>query len=412
MSWDLWSAADGGTIHNPTWLTRNHRTGQLIAGEYQGDHLLVFTPDDGIDFMAPQNMVYDGSDKAFSASAPVPCTFAYIYTGTGITSYGPSTEAPRGAGNYVVTARSTDLIHVGSSTVPFVISPKSLTITATGANKNYGNSDPALFYQSAGLVGEDGISGNLARVPGENVGRYSILPGTLAASGNYAIHFVGADLIIDPVPIAPTNFVASQTTSRAVDLAWTADISGNSACTGYKISHRISGTSEWTEASVGSSAAAFQMPDVEPGTLYEFRIAALNGVESSSHAATSLTSWTDLEEWRFANFGTTGNSGNAADHANPSSDGLVNLVKYALGLNASARIGSSHLDTQMNADRRLTLTFQRARDDLDYIVQGSSDLSTWTDIALNPGTVGTAVTVTDTAPADAARRFLRLKVAR
>jgi len=128
--WDLWSAADGGTIHNPTWLTRNHRTGQLIAGEYQADHLLVFTPNDGIDFTAPQNMVYDGSDKVFSASSTVPCTFEYTYKGIGITSYGPSTEAPKNAGNYVVTAKSTDSSHEGSSSVPFTISKAVLLIQA------------------------------------------------------------------------------------------------------------------------------------------------------------------------------------------------------------------------------------------------------------------------------------------
>lgn len=39
------------------------------------------------------------------------------------------------------------------------------------------------------------------------------------------------------------------------------------------------------------------------------------------------------QTWRFDYFGTTANTGNAADTANPSGDGIVNLIKYALGMN-------------------------------------------------------------------------------
>jgi hypothetical protein len=410
--WDLWSAADGGTIQNPTWLTRNHRTGQLIAGEYQADHLLVFTPDDGIGFTAPQNMVYDGSGKAFSASSTVPCTFEYTYTGIGITSYGPSTEAPRNAGNYVVTARSTDSNFVGASTLPFVIEPKGLAITSDAKTKPYGAVDPALTYQSSGLVGEDQATGSLARVPGENAGSYSILQGSITAGANYEITYTGAELVVQKVPIAPANFLASQTGSQRVDLQWTPDNSGNSACTGYTISYKAGGAADWSELSAAADAVTYSLSGLTPATEYQIRIAALSGSDTSTPATTSITTWTALEEWRFDNFGTNSNSGNAADNANPSGDGMGNLVKYALGLGANAKGGSSHLSIQMNPERRLAITFQRARGDLNYIVQGSNDLTAWTDLAHNPGSVGTAVTVTDTPPAGAQKRFLRLKVTR
>ena len=60
----------------------------------------------------------------------------------------------------------------------------------------------------------------------------------------------------------------------------------------------------------------------------------------------------------------------------------------------------------------LTLTFYRARpaSELTYTVQASSDLVTWTDLVTNPGTVGNSVTVTDSPPAGATRRFLKLKI--
>ena len=56
------------------------------------------------------------------------------------------------------------------------------------------------------------------------------------------------------------------------------------------------------------------------------------------------------------------------------------------------------------------LTFLRARADITYIVEGSSDLQTWQSLAVNPGTVGATVTVFDVPPLGATRRFLRLRM--
>ena len=241
--WDLHTAASGESIVNPTWLTRNHRTGDLIVGDYQADRLLIFAPDYGIQLTSPESMTYDGSRKGFSASATGVRAFSYSYAGTGATSYGPSANAPTAAGNYTVTATSADANYVGSRSLSFTI-----------------------------------------------------------------------------------------------------------------------------------------------------------------------TTRTSREEWRFTNFGTVANSGNAADNANPSGDGMQNLLKYALGLNAAARSSRESLNLQMNAERRLTLTFMRARAELTYTVEGSNDLTSWSDLAVNPGSVGGSVTVTDAAPISAPRRFLRLKV--
>jgi hypothetical protein len=91
---------------------------------------------------------------------------------------------------------------------------------------------------------------------------------------------------------------------------------------------------------------------------------------------------------------------------------MQNLLKYALGLNAIAARSNASLNTQVNADGRLALTFMRARGDLTYTVQGSNDLVTWSDLEVNPGTIGETATVTDTAPTSTPKRYIRLKVAR
>src|SRR5207249_559810 len=50
------------------------------------------------------------------------------------------------------------------------------------------------------LVGPDAFAGSLTRTPGETLGAYSILQGTLALSSNYALVYVGANLTIVLAP--------------------------------------------------------------------------------------------------------------------------------------------------------------------------------------------------------------------
>jgi hypothetical protein len=80
------------------------------------------------------------------------------------------------------------------------VSPLPITVTALGKTKVYGAADPPLTYTISGgpLVSGDAFTGTLTRVPGENAGSYAIKQGTVAASGNYAITFVPADLTITP----------------------------------------------------------------------------------------------------------------------------------------------------------------------------------------------------------------------
>ena len=76
------------------------------------------------------------------------------------------------------------------------ITARSVTVTADEKGKVYGDLDPALTYQVSGLVIGDSLSGSLARDPGEGVNSYAIRQGSLVASANYALNFVGADLTI------------------------------------------------------------------------------------------------------------------------------------------------------------------------------------------------------------------------
>ncbi len=87
----------------------------------------------------------------------------------------------------------------------------------------------------------------------------------------------------------------------------------------------------------------------------------------------------------------------------------ASLLDYALGVGEpDGRL--LHRPTLAHANGRASLTFQRAQPGVTYVVEASGDLDTWTVLAINPGAVGAAVTVEDTPPSGATRRFLRLAV--
>jgi hypothetical protein len=84
----------------------------------------------------------------------------------------------------------------------FTINPKPIVIKALPGGKIYGDSDPALTYTVLpGLVSGDSLTGSLQRDGGENVNVYKINQGTLAASTNYTVTFLGGNFVIAPRPV-------------------------------------------------------------------------------------------------------------------------------------------------------------------------------------------------------------------
>ena len=116
---------------------------------------------------------------------------------------------------------------------------------------------------------------------------------------------------------------------------------------------------------------------------------------------------TAFQSWQLQYFGTTASTGSSAATADPAGDGMSNLLKYALGADPLAS-GVQQLPTATTVGGKLELTFTRARSDVTYLVEGSSDLQTWSTLATNPGVVGQSVTVQDTA--SSTPRFLRLQI--
>ena len=88
------------------------------------------------------------------------------------------------------------------------IAPRPITVTANNLSRVYGNANPALTFTlgGSGLVNGDQLTGALATTAGATtgVGNVAITQGTLGASSNYSLSFIGGQLTITPRPITIT----------------------------------------------------------------------------------------------------------------------------------------------------------------------------------------------------------------
>ncbi len=116
--------------------------------------------------------------------------------------------ATTGVGNVAITqgtlAASANYV-VTYNTGILTITPRPITVTADNLSKLLGLRDPALTFavSGAGLVNGDQLTGALMRDAGERVGTFAIRQGTLAASANYTVTYVGGTLTIDQPPTPP-----------------------------------------------------------------------------------------------------------------------------------------------------------------------------------------------------------------
>jgi hypothetical protein len=141
-------------------------------------------------------------------------------------TYDGLSEAPVDAGTYLVVASVADPNYFGSETALMTINPVQISILADNHEKPFGGMDPPLTYQltEGELLGDDELPGELVRAPGEDIGNYAILQGTLSGGENYVINIFTpgtfainqAELIIsiedtyifknDPLPVFTFTF--------------------------------------------------------------------------------------------------------------------------------------------------------------------------------------------------------------
>jgi outer membrane protein OmpA-like peptidoglycan-associated protein len=103
---------------------------------------------------------------------------------------------------------------------------------------------------------------------------------------------VPAKTILGVVTAAPDAVVvtSSSATGNSVTINFTAPDAHNSAITGYALAYRAVGAATWTTGSnLGAAAVFATVTGLTPGTAYEVKVAALNGVATTSGTANWMT---------------------------------------------------------------------------------------------------------------------------
>jgi hypothetical protein len=172
-------------------------------------------------FMAPLTVTANAASEVYDAQ-PFSGGNGVSYSTTpngnllGTVNYTGNSQGAVNVGSYVITpsgpysSQQGYLITYADAALAITAAP--VTVTADALSRIYGAANPALTYSSAGLIGGDSLSGGLATTAGasSNVGNYAIAQGTVTASSNYALIYVGADLTVTAAPLT----VAADAQSR------------------------------------------------------------------------------------------------------------------------------------------------------------------------------------------------------
>ena len=216
-------------------------------------------------------------------------------------------------------------------------------------------------------------------------------------------------------PTAPTGLTGTATSATAIQLTWIAS-ADNVGVTSYRIFRDGS--------QVGTSATTtYTDTGLTTGTSYSYQVVALDAAGNASgfSAAASAVPHDEISTafaaWVAGNF-TAAEQANTAvsgPEADPDRSGLTNLARYAFGLPARGRVASPVALTVSGtgSDQHLVLTFPRKgyAPDLQYTVQSSTDLVTWTDLqSVPPGYPKTFTCIDSAVISSAPRRFLRLRI--
>ena len=271
---------------------------------------------------------------------------------------------------------------------------------------------------------------NLTALTGFGAGTYPLITGAGGISASsfiigstpggytYTLSAVGGTLsLVVSAPPAPAGLTATAGNSQ-VALAWTAA----SGATSYNVKRATSSGGTYATLATGVATTGYTDSGLTNDTTYYYAVSAVNTAGESPNSTTiSATPLTAYELWKAA-YGLSALASTAA----PDGDGLSILLKFATGLIPGTRDSSPVTITQVGDS--LTIQFPRLSPaPVNYTVEASGDLSTWTVIATLPSgsdtwsgsaTVsetgsGSSRTTTVTDPvktSSTSRRFLHLKV--
>jgi hypothetical protein len=206
---------------------------------------------------------------------------------------------------------------------------------------------------------------------------------------------------------APQNLTATGGGSQ-IALSWDA-VDG---ATGYVVKRSGSIGGPFDDLATGISGTSYANTGLADGATWYYTVAANGppGIGTES-IAESATTYTTVENWRLANFGTIANSGNFADSADPDGDGWTNEQEYASGTDPNSRASLLRIAAMQASGSDMQLTFPSVTG-RTYRVERSDTLleGSWSTVQDNISGTGVPIQVTDPSGAAQAKRFYRIVV--
>ncbi|NDE47050.1 MAG: hypothetical protein EB006_13540, partial [Betaproteobacteria bacterium] len=149
---------------------------------------------------------YDGTGKAYTATASGVSGFSYSYSGRNSTTYGPSDEPPVNAGDYTVTATSTDSIYTGSAQQDFTITQATATVSVSDLIQVYNGSPRPVTVTTVPANLAVSVQYNGGTTVPTNVGSYpvqaTVTDANHTGSKSEVLTIVKADLLLSSLPTA------------------------------------------------------------------------------------------------------------------------------------------------------------------------------------------------------------------
>jgi len=292
----------------------------------------------------------------------------------------------------------------------------SITLTAILTGGNPG--DTVTFFDGAANIGSGSLSSGVATLstsaltagPHSITATYGATP-TFAASTSSPL----AQVIRSATTTALTSDANPANLGDSV--TFTATVSSGSGTPAGDVTFFDGASPLGTATLDGSGVATFSTSALAAGShpvTATYAASAIHASSSSTELTQTIQALSPYQTW-LAGFFSPAELENPelettiwGPLADPDGDTLANLLEYALEL---PPVLTNPLPPGLQATGLpLSLTFKRARAELNYTVQVGADPSAWQDLATNPFTVGTTGTVTDAAPASEPRRIMRLKV--
>lgn len=179
----------------------------LISANYSGD--ATYDPSSADQNVTvnkrPASVTPDAATKIYGDADPtLTGTLSGFLETDNVTAIYSRTPGESVAGSPYSISASLNPVEVLSNydityqTADFSITPRPITVTADAQSKVVGQPDPELTYTitSGTLAFSDQFTGELTREPGEQVGTYEILQGTLTLGANYELTYEHAYLTI------------------------------------------------------------------------------------------------------------------------------------------------------------------------------------------------------------------------